>query len=185
MTGTMNGARLCWHTVGADGLPQARTVVLRQAHSKLGQLQTYTDSRSPKVAEMTATQGAMLTFWSKRLGWQLRVQATTEVQQTGAEVDAIWARVSQSPQRVTTCQPTRQATSSTAPALQRLQTPASRLRTIWQSSPHKSSPSTGWNWLAAGIAGHSSRRTAGRGGCPDPLCDPVTRRVKHLPIRCP
>ena len=67
MTGTMNGARLCWHTVGADGLPQARTVVLRHAHSKLGQLQIYTDSRSPKVAEMTAAPGVMLTFWSKRL----------------------------------------------------------------------------------------------------------------------
>ena len=86
-------------TVGADGLLQARTVVLRQAHSKLGQLQIYTDSRSSKVAEMTATPGVMRTFWSKRLGWQLRVQATTEVQQTGGggEVDAIWARVSQSP----------------------------------------------------------------------------------------
>ena len=74
-------------TVGADGLPQARTVVLRQAHSKLGQLQIYTGSRSPKVAEMTAAPGVMLTFWSKRLCWQ----------HTGAEVDAVWARVSQSP----------------------------------------------------------------------------------------
>ena len=44
-------------TVGVDGLLQARTVVLRQAHSKLGQLQIYTDSQSPKVAEMTATPG--------------------------------------------------------------------------------------------------------------------------------
>ena len=84
-------------TVGADGLPQARTVVLRQAHSKLCQLQIYTDSRSPKVAEMTAKPGVMLSIWSKRLGWQLRVRATTEVQRTGAEVDAVWARVSQSP----------------------------------------------------------------------------------------
>ena len=74
-------------TAGADGLPQARTVVLRQTHSKLGQLQIYTDNRSPKVAKMTATPGVMLTFWSKRLCWQ----------HTGAEVDAVWARVSQSP----------------------------------------------------------------------------------------
>ena len=84
-------------TVGADGLPKARTVVLRQAHSKLGQLRIYTNSCSPKVADMTATPGVMLTFWSNRLGWQLRLQATTEVQQTGAEVDDNWARVSQSP----------------------------------------------------------------------------------------
>lgn len=84
-------------TVGADGLPQARTVVLRQALVKRSQLQIYTDSRSPKVAEMAATPGVMLTFWSKRLGWQLRVRATTVVQHTGPEVDAIWAKVSQSP----------------------------------------------------------------------------------------
>ena len=84
-------------TVGADGLPQARTVVLRQALVKHGQLQIYTDSRSPKVADMTATPGVMLTFWSKRLGWQLRVRATAQVQHTGAEVEAVWARVSQSP----------------------------------------------------------------------------------------
>ena len=49
-------------TVGADGLPQARTVVLRHAHSKLGQLQIHTDSRSPQVTEMTATPGVMLAF---------------------------------------------------------------------------------------------------------------------------
>lgn len=84
-------------TVGADGLPQARSVVLRQVHINRGQLLVYTDSRSPKVAEMTATPGVMLAFWSKRLGWQLRVRATVEVQHTGEEVDAVWARVSQSP----------------------------------------------------------------------------------------
>jgi len=64
-------------TTGADGLPNARTVVLRYANAKLGILQMYTDSRSPKVAELLARPQVMLAFWSKRLSWQLRVRATT------------------------------------------------------------------------------------------------------------
>lgn len=84
-------------TVGADGWPQARTVVLRQADAKRGKLQIYTDNRSPKVTELTATPQVTLAFWSKRLGWQLRVRATGSVLSTGAEVDAVWSRLSQSP----------------------------------------------------------------------------------------
>ena len=64
-------------TVGADHTPQARTVVLRQADTPVSTLQIFTDSRSPKVAELTASPLAT-------------------VQRTGAEVDAVWMRVSQS-----------------------------------------------------------------------------------------
>lgn len=83
-------------TVDADQLPQARTVVLRQADARLHTLQIYTDSRSPKVAELLAAPDVVLVFWSKRLGWQLRVQAVASVQHSGPEVDAVWERVSQS-----------------------------------------------------------------------------------------
>ena len=83
-------------TVGTDGLPQARTVVLRHAHAGAGTLQIFTDSRSPKVAALAAQPAVALAFWSKRLSWQLRVQATASVQLSGPEVDAVWARVSQS-----------------------------------------------------------------------------------------
>lgn len=83
-------------TVGTDGQPQARTVVLRQADTQLIQLQIYTDYRSPKVAELAAQPQAALTFWSARLGWQLRVRVRASVQQHGPEVDAVWAKVRQS-----------------------------------------------------------------------------------------
>lgn len=83
-------------TVSADGLPQARTVVLRQASAQDATLQIYTDSRSPKVAELTANPRVVLAFWSKRLSWQLRVQAVASVQHSGPTVDAVWAKVSQS-----------------------------------------------------------------------------------------
>ena len=83
-------------TVSTDSLPQARTVVLRHVDAKLCQLQIFTDSRSPKVLELAAKPEAVLVFWSMRLSWQLRVRAFASVQHIGPEVDAVWARVSQS-----------------------------------------------------------------------------------------
>ena len=84
-------------TVGADGLPGARTVVLRHADVKSASLAFYTDSRSPKVAELIATPHASFVFWSKRLSWQLRVQAHITVQTSGLQVDEVWDRMRQSP----------------------------------------------------------------------------------------
>jgi hypothetical protein len=83
-------------TVGTSGAPQARTVVLRHADATLARLHIYTDSRSPKVAELLAQPRATFVFWSKRLSWQLRVRAEMSVQTSGPEVEAAWARVSQS-----------------------------------------------------------------------------------------
>lgn len=83
-------------TVGVDGFPQARTVVLRHADQKLGSLQIYSDSRSQKIADMSKKPEVLLVFWSKRLSWQLRVRATASVQRSGPMVDAVWSKVSQS-----------------------------------------------------------------------------------------
>ena len=83
-------------TVGKDGAPDARTVVLRHADAKLSCLHIYTDNRSPKVTDLADQPNAMLVFWSKRLNWQLRVRVHMSVQTAGPQVDAVWARVSQS-----------------------------------------------------------------------------------------
>ena len=83
-------------SVGLDGAPQARTVVLRHADPATRQLHIYTDRRSPKVGELLQRPEAALVFWSKRKSWQLRVQATVTVAQTGALVEAAWRRVEQS-----------------------------------------------------------------------------------------
>ena len=80
----------------ADGLPDARTVVLRQVDAVVGQLTFYTDSRSPKVAQLQAQASAMLVFWSARLSWQLRVRVTCSVITSGPEVEALWQGVKQS-----------------------------------------------------------------------------------------
>ena len=84
-------------TVDAQGLPQARTVVLRHVDVAAMRVCIYTDSRSPKAAELTAQPQACLVFWSKRLNWQLRVLARAEVLTSGTKVDAAWAELAQSP----------------------------------------------------------------------------------------
>ena len=84
-------------TISTDGLPEARTVVLRHADVKSACMAFYTDSRSPKVAELIATPRASFVFWSKRLSWQLRVRANMSVQTNGAQVNEVWERMRQSP----------------------------------------------------------------------------------------
>ena len=83
-------------TTGLDGLPQARTVVLRSAEASSSQLVFFTDSRSPKAAELLAQPAATFVFWSKRLSWQLRVRVQAQVHRTGPLVESAWDRVSQS-----------------------------------------------------------------------------------------
>ena len=80
----------------ADGLPDARTVVLRQVDAVAGQLTFYTDSRSLKVAQLQAQASAVLVFWSARLSWQLRVRVACTVITSGPEVEALWQGVKQS-----------------------------------------------------------------------------------------
>lgn len=83
-------------SVDADGLPQARTVVLRQADADTRTLSCFTDARSPKCAELQARPQAVLVFWSQRLGWQLRVTARADVDSGSPAVQAAWERVRQS-----------------------------------------------------------------------------------------
>ncbi|NQW83998.1 MAG: pyridoxamine 5'-phosphate oxidase family protein [Alcaligenaceae bacterium] len=76
--------------------PQARTVVLRHADASSWSLRIYTDARSPKCAELMAQPLAQLTFWSKRLNWQLRVSALATVDFDSEQVKAAWERIRQS-----------------------------------------------------------------------------------------
>ena len=84
-------------TIGLDGLVQARTVVLREVRRANDQLLIYTDSRSPKVAELLAQPMASVLCWSPRLHWQLRLQMRFSVSLNDDEASAAWERVRQSP----------------------------------------------------------------------------------------
>lgn len=84
-------------TVDANGAPQIRTLVLRHVDASAHQLNFFTDSRAPKVAQLLAEPRASLLFWSNRLGWQLRVQTKIDVLLDGPKVEAAWTGLAQTP----------------------------------------------------------------------------------------
>lgn len=86
-------------SIDIAGLPQARTVVLRKVCRNTQTLQFFTDSRSPKVAQLRASDQIQLVFWSSELHWQLRISAQARIETSGAEVDKAWQRIKQSPAR--------------------------------------------------------------------------------------
>lgn len=83
-------------TMGCDGSPNARTVVLRKVDINQQTLCFYTDARSAKVRELAIEPKAVLAFWSARLNWQLRVKVEISVVSEGPELQVHWQRVKQS-----------------------------------------------------------------------------------------
>ena len=80
-----------------DQRAAARSVVVREVVAAQKQLLFYTDARSPKVQQIShQPQGTMLA-WSADLSWQLRLEVTLSVVDTGLEVSSRWARVKLSP----------------------------------------------------------------------------------------
>jgi hypothetical protein len=77
-------------TASAQGLPQARSVVLRFADPLTATLGFYTHLRSNKVAEMTATPVAALHVWDRSAHLQIRLLADVTVA-CGDEVAEVWS----------------------------------------------------------------------------------------------
>lgn len=77
-------------TVDRNGLPQARTVVLRTVNHQHQTLCIYTDQRSPKVAELMHQPHAALVFWCPQRNWQLRIQARASIDTGSARVGEVW-----------------------------------------------------------------------------------------------
>ncbi|WP_298353649.1 pyridoxamine 5'-phosphate oxidase family protein [uncultured Dokdonia sp.] len=65
-------------TVDAGGVPQLRTVVLRQVQDDLS-LRIYTDSRSSKIAQLLQNPTASLLFYHPKKLLQVKVTATASV----------------------------------------------------------------------------------------------------------
>ena len=82
---------------GDETLPDARTVVLREADAHRRQLLFYTDARSPKVAQLQARPRGVLVFWSTDLGWQLRCRVQLAAIVDGLAVSSRWAKIKLSP----------------------------------------------------------------------------------------
>lgn len=79
-------------TVRADGLPQARTVVLRAADREAATLDIHTDLHSAKVAELRENPWAALHVWDASAHLQTRIEAEVAIL-SGADVAGIWDRV--------------------------------------------------------------------------------------------
>ena len=83
---TVEGERAC-----------ARSVVLREAAAERHELIFYCDARSSKVAQMRARPLGTLLAWSPLMQWQLRLEVSLRVVESGLEVSSRWARVKLSP----------------------------------------------------------------------------------------
>lgn len=84
-------------TVTPEGLPDARTVVLREWDAASDSLVFFTDARSPKIAQLQHQPQAVLVLWHAGLGWQLRMTVQTQVAFDGLAVTSRWARLTMSP----------------------------------------------------------------------------------------
>lgn len=82
-------------STGVNGVPDARTVVLRVANAHKTELQFFTDRRSPKVEALRQRPEACLVFWSKSLGWQLRAYVQVSVVTHGPAIETAWERIQQ------------------------------------------------------------------------------------------
>ena len=84
-------------TTDAHGLPDARTVVLREVQATAQRLWVYTDTRAAKVGQLTTQPQTRLVLWSRRLGWQLRLSARAQVHVDGLAVTSRWAMLRATP----------------------------------------------------------------------------------------
>lgn len=80
-------------TVGADGTPSARVVVLRSCDPDAGLLTFHTDRLSPKVAALRERPTAALTFHCGRRKLQLRAVCEASIEEEGPLFEAGWSRI--------------------------------------------------------------------------------------------
>lgn len=105
-------------TVGSDGAPRARILVLRDVDRDGRQLILHSDARSGKMAELSASPLVALTFYDPREQLQLRVSGTATAAQSGPAVDSAWARVPDAARRnYRTLAPPGAPTANDAPLL--------------------------------------------------------------------
>lgn len=78
-------------TVGLDGIPQARTVVLRAVDAAAWTLDFYTDVRSAKHDELANAPAAAWLFYDAARSLQIRATGIASVHVGDSVADAAWA----------------------------------------------------------------------------------------------
>ena len=79
-------------TVGLKGMPELRTVVLRQANQIAATLEVHTDLKSKKVEELRLSPKVGLHIWFPKNKLQVRIKAISEIK-IGNEVKEKWEKV--------------------------------------------------------------------------------------------
>lgn len=97
-------ARDEWHlptiaSIGLDGRPEARTVVLRSADRGARTLTFHTDRRSPKIREIEVSGHLAWAFYDRASKTQLRVSGVTTVHANDEIAEAGWAKTTLSSRR--------------------------------------------------------------------------------------
>jgi hypothetical protein len=77
-------------TVGPDGAPRARTLVLRGFDAKRREVRLHTDARSGKVAELAREPRAALHFYDAAAHIQLRLRGVASLHRGDAVAEAAW-----------------------------------------------------------------------------------------------
>lgn len=77
-------------TIGRDGMPNGRVLVLRTADPATWQATLHTDSRAEKLAELAANNAAMLVFYDHGAGLQLRLKGSMATIRDTAARKAVW-----------------------------------------------------------------------------------------------
>lgn len=77
-------------TIGLDGAPELRTVVLRRCDVRAGTLSFVTDLRSPKVAEIRRDPRVSLVGFDGAGSTQLRLSGTAAIVEDEAEKRSVW-----------------------------------------------------------------------------------------------
>lgn len=78
-------------TIGADGAPEARTLVLRGFDAATRTLRLHTDARSGKVADLAADPRCALHLYDPGAKLQLRIAGRAAVHGGDAVAEAAWA----------------------------------------------------------------------------------------------
>ena len=79
-------------TVGPDGWPEARMVVLRAADPIAASVDVHTDLYSAKITSLRALPRAALQFWLPEQQMQIRLTCAVAIM-SGPDVTGIWAKV--------------------------------------------------------------------------------------------
>lgn len=83
-------------TIGIDGSPQARTIILREVDAAARTLGFHADSTSAKCDELGRNPSAALVGWDAEAKLQLRIAATISRHFADAVAHEMWARQSTS-----------------------------------------------------------------------------------------